>query len=162
MDVDTCILCGEPIPEGIQVCPLCESRVKKDKPDDEQNYQPQIFKGDIYYADLNPVVGSEVGGIRPVLVIQNDVGNRFSPTIVTAITSRMKKKHYPMHVPIDASVGGLPADSTIMLEQIRTIDKRRIKGYIGHLDVETMQLVDAAAKIALGISEQDIQKGKNI
>lgn len=152
MDVDTCIICGEPIPEGVQVCPLCEAGMKKDDTNDECNYFPQIFKGDIYYADLNPVVGSEVGGIRPVLVIQNDIGNRFSPTIVTAITSRIKKKRYPMHVPIEASIGGLPSDSTIMLEQIRTIDKTRIKGFIGHLDDKTMQLVDTAAKIALGIN----------
>ena len=111
MDVDTCIICGEPIPEGVQVCPLCEAGMKKDDANDECNYFPQIFKGDIYYADLNPV-----------------------------------------HVPIEASSGGLPSDSTIMLEQIRTIDKTRIKGFIGHLDDKTMQLVDTAAKIALGIN----------
>ena len=109
-----------------------------------------VHRGDIYYADLSPVVGSEQGGVRPVLIVQNDVGNRFSPTtIVAAITSRQDKTTLPTHVSISAVE--LPRDSVVLLEQIRTIDKRRLTGFVGHLDTTSMQQVDEAIAISFGI-----------
>ena len=97
----------------------------------------QVKRGDIYYADLSPVVGSEQGGIRPVLIIQNDVGNRYSPTVIcAAITSRMNKAKLPTHIEIDSRRCQIMKDSVILLEQIRTIDKQRLKDMIGHLDKE--------------------------
>lgn len=100
----------------------------------------QVKRGDIYYADLSPVVGSEQGGIRPVLIIQNDVGNRYSPTVIcAAITSRMNKAKLPTHIEIDSRRCQIMKDSVILLEQIRTIDKQRLKDMIGHLDKERMR-----------------------
>ncbi|NLC69367.1 MAG: type II toxin-antitoxin system PemK/MazF family toxin [Clostridiaceae bacterium] len=111
-----------------------------------------IRRGDMFYADLSPVVGSEQGGIRPVLVIQNDIGNKFSPTvIVSAITSQINKAKLPTHVEISAKDYGLQKDSVILLEQIRTIDKRRIKEKIGHLDDKLMEQVNEALYISLGL-----------
>ena len=111
---------------------------------------PNMKRGEIYYASLEPVIGSEQGGNRPVLVIQNDVGNRFSPTtIVAAITSRQDKTTLPPHVSISAVE--LPRDSVVLLEQIRTIDKRRLTGFVGHLDTTSMQQVDEAIAISFGI-----------
>lgn len=111
-----------------------------------------IKRGDIYYADLSPVVGSEQGGIRPVLVVQNDIGNRYSPTIiVAAITSQIHKGKLPTHIEISASEYGLPKDSVILLEQIRTIDKRRLKEKIGFLAPETMSKVDEGLQISFGL-----------
>ena len=99
----------------------------------------QIRRGDIYYADLSPVVGSEQGGVRPVLVIQNDVGNRHSPTVIcAAITSRMNKAKLPTHVEIDAKRYRIVKDSVVLLEQIRTIDKKRLKEKICHLNDQVM------------------------
>ena len=99
----------------------------------------QVKRGDIYYADLSPVVGSEQGGIRPVLIIQNDVGNRYSPTVIcAAITSRMNKAKLPTHIEIDSRRCQIMKDSVILLEQIRTIDMQRLKDMIGHLDKERM------------------------
>ena len=107
-------------------------------------------RGEIYYADLNPTVGSEQGGLRPVLIIQNDVGNRFSPTvIVAAITSRQMKAKIPTHVLIGKETG-LRQNSYILLEQIRTLDKSRLKKYVGTLEEEAMRQVDAALAISLG------------
>ena len=104
-----------------------------------------IKRGDIYYADLSPVVGSEQGGVRPVLVIQNDVGNRHSPTVIcAAITSRMNKAKLPTHVEIDAKRDRIVKDSVVLLEQIRTIDKQRLKDYVGRADKELMRKVDEA------------------
>ena len=95
--------------------------------------------GDIYYADLSPVIGSEQGGLRPVLIIQNDVGNKYSPTVIAAaITSRMGKTRLPTHIDIYADKVGLAKDSVVLLEQIRTIDKKRLKDKMGHLDDEVM------------------------
>ena len=112
-----------------------------------------IKRGDIYYADLSPVVGSEQGGLRPVLIIQNDVGNRFSPTvIVSAITSRMGKTRMPTHIEVTASTGGLSRDSVILLEQVRTLDKRRLRDYIGRADENTMRRVDEALSLSFGLS----------
>ncbi len=110
-----------------------------------------IKRGDIFYCDLNPVFGSEQGGKRPVLVIQNDIGNRYSPTIiVAAITSINKKTGQPTHICIEDS-DGLPKDSIIMLEQIRTIDKRRLSDKIGHLDSVKMKEVDKALQISFNV-----------
>lgn len=111
----------------------------------------EIKRGEIYYANLCPVIGSEQGGIRPVIILQNDTGNRFSPTtIVAAITSRAEKTELPTHVNI--TVEGLNHKSLILLEQIRTIDKSRIREFIGILDIATMSSVDKAIVISLGIS----------
>ncbi len=111
-----------------------------------------VKRGDIYYADLSPVVGSEQGGLRPVLIIQNDVGNRYSPTVIAAaITSRMSKTHLPTHIDIYAEKAGLAKDSVVLLEQIRTLDKRRLKEKMGHLDDEAMGFVNSAIAISFGL-----------
>lgn len=111
-----------------------------------------IKRGDIYYADLSPVVGSEQGGLRPVLIIQNDIGNRYSPTVIAAaITSRMGKTKLPTHIDIYAERAGLQKDSVILLEQIRTLDKRRLKERMGHLDDESMKAVDNAIAVSVGL-----------
>ncbi|MCC5909079.1 MAG: type II toxin-antitoxin system PemK/MazF family toxin [Clostridiaceae bacterium] len=111
-----------------------------------------VKRGDIYYADLSPVIGSEQGGVRPVLVVQNDIGNRYSPTIIiTAITSQINKAKLPTHVEIAALEYGLTKDSVILLEQVRTIDKRRLEEKIGHLDEEMMTKVNEALLISLGL-----------
>lgn len=111
-----------------------------------------IRRGDIFYADLSPVVGSEQGGVRPVLVVQNDIGNKFSPTIiVAAITSQINKAKLPTHVEINAQEYGLQKDSVILLEQVRTIDKKRIKEKIGHLDDKLMEQVSEALYISFGL-----------
>lgn len=113
-----------------------------------------VRRGDVYYADLNPVVGSEQGGIRPVLVVQNDVGNKYSPTvIIAAITSQIEKAKLPTHVELQHEDFGLEKDSVILLEQLRTIDKRRLKEKITFLDQEIMVKVDEALKISLGLTE---------
>ena len=113
----------------------------------------QIRRGDIYYADLSPVVGSEQGGLRPVLIIQNDVGNKYSPTVIAAaITSRMSKTRLPTHIDIYAERAGLARDSVILLEQIRTLDKRRLRERIGTLKPEVMEKVTNALKISLGVN----------
>lgn len=113
-----------------------------------------VRRGDIFYADLSPVIGSEQGGIRPVLVVQNDIGNRYSPTvIVSAITSQIDKAKLPTHVELPAKVSGLEKDSVILMEQLRTIDKRRLKEKVCHLDDDLMALVDNAVAISLGLKE---------
>lgn len=111
-----------------------------------------VKRGDIFYADLSPVVGSEQGGVRPVLIVQNDVGNKFSPTVIAAaITSQINKAKLPTHIEIDAKSYGLLKDSVILAEQVRTIDKRRLKEKIGRLDRESMQEVDQALGVSLGL-----------
>lgn len=111
-----------------------------------------IRKGDLYFADLSPVTGSEQGGIRPVLVVQNDVGNKFSPTIiVAAITSRRNKADLPTHVEIEADGNGLSKNSVVLLEQLRTIDKRRLRERIGTIDKTRLPEVDEALSVSLGI-----------
>ena len=113
-----------------------------------------IRRGDIFYADLSPVVGSEQGGLRPVLIIQNDVGNRYSPTVIAAaITSRMGKTRLPTHIDIHADRVGLAKDSVILLEQVRTLDKRRLKEKMGHLDSATMTQVNNAIAVSFGLGE---------
>ncbi len=109
-------------------------------------------RGDIYFADLSPVVGSEQGGFRPVLIIQNDIGNKYSPTvIISAITSQIMKAKLPTHVELAAHLSGLDKDSVILLEQIRTIDKRRLKRRVTKLDQEIMGKVDEALAISCGL-----------
>ena len=109
-----------------------------------------IHRGDIYYADLRPVVGSEQGGIRPVLIIQNDVGNRHSPTVIcAAITSKMNKAKLPTHVELEATKYDLMKDSVVLLEQLRTIDKQRLKDRVCRLDSDILKKVDRALEISL-------------
>lgn len=111
-----------------------------------------IKRGDIYYADLGATVGSEQGGERPVLIIQNNVGNRHSPTVIAAsITSRQNKAPLPTHVFLHAGVGNLPCDSVVLMEQIRTIDKRRLKGRVGRLNKEEMAAAERALLISFGV-----------
>lgn len=112
-----------------------------------------IKRGELYYADLSPVVGSEQGGVRPVLVVQNDVGNKYSPTVIAAaVTSKINKAKLPTHIELPSSSYGLQRDSVILLEQIRTLDKRRLKERIGELNDVTMNQVDKAILISLGFT----------
>ena len=111
-----------------------------------------VKRGDIYYADLSPVVGSEQGGVRPVLIIQNDVGNRFSPTVIAAaITSQKSKANLPTHIMLQAEKTGLTRDSIVLLEQIRTLDKHRLKERMGRVDSGNMHRVDEALSISFGL-----------
>lgn len=111
-----------------------------------------VKRGDIYYADLSPIIGSEQGGVRPVLIIQNDVGNRHSPTIIcAAITSRMNKAKLPTHIEISSGRYHLVKDSVILLEQIRTIDEQRLREYVCHVDSRMMGKVNHAIQISLGL-----------
>ena len=123
---------------------------------------PSVRRGDIFYADLSPVVGSEQGGLRPVLIIQNDVGTRYSPTVIAAaITSRMGKTKLPTHIDIYADRVGLSKDSVILLEQIRTLDKRRLREKMGHLDEAVMEEVNNAIAVSFGLHE-GIRRGEEI
>ena len=116
-------------------------------------------RGDIYRADLDPVIGSEQGGVRPVLIIQNDTGNLHSPTvIVAAITGRRKKPHMPVHVPISAIESGLAMDSVVLTEQVRTLEKSRLGRHIGTLDPASMQRIDRALQISMDIGTTDFQR----
>lgn len=113
-----------------------------------------VRRGEIFYADLNPVVGSEQGGVRPVLIVQNDVGNRYSPTvIIAAITSQIDKAKLPTHIELTKKAYGLERDSVVLLEQLRTIDKKRLKEKVAFLDNQTMLKVNKALKISLGLDE---------
>ena len=112
-----------------------------------------IRRGDIYYADLRPVVGSEQGGVRPVLIIQNDMGNRHSPTVIcAAITSRMSKAKLPMHVVIDSRCCSIVKDSVVLLEQLRTIDKQRLREKVCHLEEDMIRQIDEALRVSLDIT----------
>lgn len=111
-----------------------------------------IKRGDIYYADLSPVVGSEQGGIRPVLIVQNDVGNRYSPTVIAAaITSQKEKAKLPTHIELDSEDCGLSRNSVVLLEQIRTIDKKRLKEHMGLLDAKSMLRINEALSVSFGL-----------
>ena len=113
-----------------------------------------IKRGELYYADLSPVIGSEQGGVRPVLVVQNDVGNKYSPTVIAAaVTSQLTKAKLPTHIALTAGEYGLPKDSVVLLEQIRTIDKRRLREKIGELPISIMNRVNDALMISLGFFE---------
>ena len=112
----------------------------------------KVQRGDIYYADLSPVVGSEQGGIRPVLIVQNDIGNRFSPTVIAAaITSQKDKAQLPTHIHVHSGENGLARDSVVLLEQIRTLDKKRLREHMGRLDERCMEQVDKALQISFGL-----------
>lgn len=119
-----------------------------------------VKRGDIFYADLSPVIGSEQGGLRPVLIVQNDVGNKYSPTVIAAaITSKTGKTKLPTHIDVSGDsteAPGLARDSVILLEQVRTIDKRRLRERIGRLDLYTMQKVNSAISVSFGLSEEPI------
>lgn len=108
-----------------------------------------IKRGDIFYADLDPVVGSEQGGIRPVLIVQNNVGNKYSPTLVVLPISSVRKKDLPVHIQVRCS--GLPKNPTVLAEQIRTIDRRRLRKYVGPLDREFMKEINRILKISIGV-----------
>ena len=111
-----------------------------------------VKRGEIYYADLSPVVGSEQGGVRPVLIVQNDTGNRHSPTVIAAaITSQLNKAKLPTHIEIEARTYGLSKDSVILLEQVRTLDKRRLREKMGRLDEQVMGQVDDAIAVSFGL-----------
>lgn len=116
-----------------------------------------VKRGDIFYADLSPVVGSEQGGVRPVLIVQNDTGNRHSPTVIAAaITSQTGKARLPTHIALSAMNYGLPKDSVILLEQIRTLDKRRLRERMGRLDQELMRQVDSAIAVSFGLHPEEL------
>ena len=111
-----------------------------------------VKRGDIFYADLSPVVGSEQGGVRPVLIVQNDTGNRHSPTVIAAaITSQTGKARLPTHISLAAMSCGLPKDSVVLLEQIRTLDKRRLREHMGRVDETMMKQIDTAIAVSFGI-----------
>lgn len=111
-----------------------------------------VKRGDIYYADLSPVVGSEQGGMRPVLIVQNDIGNKFSPTVIAAaITSQKDKTHLPTHIPLNSDNCGLSKDSVVLLEQVRTIDKKRLKEKMGRIEDTAMVDIDKALSISFGL-----------
>ena len=111
-----------------------------------------VKRGEIYYADLSPVVGSEQGGVRPVLIVQNDVGNKFSPTVIAAaITSQKEKSKLPTHIELASAHCGLSRDSVVLLEQIRTIDKRRLKERMGRLDDQSMSRINQALSVSFGL-----------
>lgn len=128
-----------------------------------------VKRGDIYYADLSPVVGSEQGGYRPVLIVQNDVGNKYSPTVIAAaITSRLDKTRLPTHIDVckndtdDTNTYGLAKDSVILLEQIRTLDKRRLREKMGHLDDKVMKQVNEAITISFGLTQMPQSAPPNV
>ena len=111
-----------------------------------------VKRGEIYYADLSPVVGSEQGGVRPVLIVQNDIGNKHSPTVsAAAITSQKEKNKLPTHIELNASACGLAKDSVVLLEQVRTLDKRRLKERMGELDSDAMSQVNSALSVSFGL-----------
>ncbi|MBQ8171341.1 MAG: type II toxin-antitoxin system PemK/MazF family toxin [Oscillospiraceae bacterium] len=111
-----------------------------------------VKRGEIYYADLSPVVGSEQGGVRPVLIVQNDIGNKHSPTVIAAaITSQKEKNKLPTHIELNAASCGLAKDSVVLLEQVRTLDKRRLKERMGELDSDAMNQVNSALSVSFGL-----------
>ena len=113
-----------------------------------------VKRGEIYYADLSPVVGSEQGGIRPVLIVQNDIGNKHSPTVIAAaITSKKEKSQLPTHISVSAQSCGLSKDSVVLLEQVRTLDKRRLKERMGELDSSSMAQVNNALQVSFGLAQ---------
>ena len=117
----------------------------------------EVHRGEVFYADLSPVVGSEQGGIRPVLIVQNEIGNRHSPTVIAAaITSRLDKARLPTHINIRAADTGLAKDSVVLLEQIRTIDKRRLRERMGRVDGELMERIDAAIAVSFGLQNTQL------
>lgn len=134
-------------------------KIRLPKPQKERVIKLTIKRGDIYYADLSPVVGSEQGGLRPVLIVQNDVGNKYSPTVIAAaITSQLGKAKLPTHIDVYAERFGLVKDSVILLEQIRTIDKTRLREKMGHIDDVLMQKVNNAITISFGLGAAEARE----
>ena len=122
-----------------------------------RSVKEMVKRGDIYFADLSPVVGSEQGGMRPVLIVQNDTGNRYSPTVIAAaITSQTNKAKLPTHISLAAPDCGLPRDSVVLLEQIRTLDKRRLREHMGRVDGELMGKIDAAIAVSFGLQHTQL------
>lgn len=118
-----------------------------------------IKRGDIFYADLSPVVGSEQGGVRPVLIVQNNIGNKFSPTVIAAaITSQKTKANLPTHIELQAESSGLAKDSVVLLEQIRTIDKRRLKEKMGTINPNSMNKVNEALSVSFGLGNSQLRE----
>ena len=116
-----------------------------------------VKRGDIFYADLSPVVGSEQGGVRPVLIVQNDTGNKHSPTVIAAaITSQTGKARLPTHIALSAKTYGLPKDSVVLLEQIRTLDKKRLREHMGRLDSALMEKVESAIAVSFGLHPRQL------
>lgn len=116
-----------------------------------------VRRGDIFYAELSPVVGSEQGGVRPVLIIQNDTGNRHSPTVIAAaITSQINKAKLPTHIELSSGTYGLPRDSVVLLEQVRTLDKRRLREKMGRIDGNLMEKIDAAIAVSFGLQRDTL------
>ncbi len=121
-----------------------------------------VKRGEIYYADLSPVVGSEQGGVRPVLIVQNDIGNKYSPTVIAAaITSRTTKNALPTHIFVNAASCGLTRDSIVLLEQMRTLDKRRLRERMGALDAPAMLEIDRAITVSLGLAAPAVRTDQN-
>ena len=117
----------------------------------------EVHRGEVFYADLSPVVGSEQGGVRPVLIIQNDIGNRHSPTVIAAaITSQMGKAKLPTHIELQAMRYGLPKESVVLLEQVRTLDKKRLRERMGHVDEDVMEKVDLAIAVSFGLPHDQL------
>ena len=122
-----------------------------------------VKRGDIYYADLSPVVGSEQGGVRPVLIVQNDVGNKYSPTVIAAaITSRQDKNRLPTHIGVRADRCGLAKDSIVLTEQIRTLDKRRLRERAGRIPEDDMRRVDEALGVSMGLHDQPVAQSTHM
>ena len=116
----------------------------------------EVKRGEVFYADLSPVVGSEQGGVRPVLIVQNDVGNRHSPTVIAAaITSKQDKTNLPTHIGIKAGTGGLTRDSVVLLEQVRTLDKRRLRERMGNLAPDDMNRINRALSVSFGLGPRE-------
>lgn len=137
---------------GYWYCPVTSGQRLNFDTTECENVETHVKRGDIFYADLSPVVGSEQGGVRPVLIIQNDMGNRHSPTVIAAaITSQMNKAKLPTHIELINQHCGLTRDSVVLLEQIRTLDKRRLRERMGHLDGPMMDEVDKAIAVSMGI-----------
>ena len=116
-----------------------------------------IKRGEIYYADLSPVIGSEQGGVRPVLIVQNNIGNKYSPTVIAAaITSQQTKSSLPTHIKVNADNCGLSRDSVVLLEQVRTLDKQRLKEKMGNLDKQDMSKIDRALTVSFGLADSAV------
>ena len=135
----------------------CFFIVRRPMPEKKGLIIMSIKRGEIYYADLSPVVGSEQGGVRPVLIVQNDIGNKHSPTVIAAaITSQREKARLPTHISLDAVSCGLSKDSVVLLEQVRTLDKKRLKERMGELDSASMHKVDSALSVSFGLEQPRI------
>ena len=158
-NMNTCLLCGKQIPEESNFCPPCQERFRENKSRLLAILTDRVQRGDVYFADLEPTVGSETGGVRPVVILQNNDGNSYGPTVIAAVTTRARKQPNPSHVFLGAESGGLTADTTILLEQIRTLDRQRLRQYLGHIDDDVMNRINLAAIHSLGLVEYTKKQG---